>query len=388
MIVFIYAVTLFGWVDIELESVTAKFVSVSLYFLGGRIKLSVYKDDITKQRVDVIVNAANRELQHDGGVAADILAKGGRTISEESQAIIRTRGFLKDGEAVVTNSGKLPCKAVVHVVGPMYKDVGAKKSKKILRRACLNIFAETEKLNLTSMALPAIGTGIHGMPKDGCAEVMFNAVEEYASQGDVRNKKITDIRFVNIGGPLVQAFSKEFKNRYGGDNPERCSREKETGGGNSGRSSSTAGAEVGGRSIVWSSRGSGQSRDNPYSTLNPKDEGIDDYDQRSFSTSAANSHLPQMNPSDHLLNSYSKVVKGNIRGHDMRLLKDQQPQGNEEKEGGDCVNDEKQEKGKGYKSYDLMQGVLEISFGGFAIFGIGFHIKKLHFFNFCVFCAN
>ena len=307
--------------------------------------MSIYKDDITKQRVDVIVNAANRELQHDEGVAAAILAKGGRTINEESQAIIKTRGFLKDGEAVVTNSGKLPCKAVVHAVGPRWNDVDVKKSKKILRRACLNIFAETEKLNLTSMALPAICTCIHGMPKDVCAEVMFNAVEEYARQGDVRNKKITDIRFVNIGDPLVQAFSKEFKNRYGGDNPERCSREKETGGGNSGRSSSTAGAE-GGRSIVWSSRGSGQSRDNPYSTLNPKDEGIDDYDQRSFSTSAANSHLPQMNPSDDLLNSYSKVVKGNIRGHDMRLLKDQQPQGHEEKEGGDCVNDEKQENGK------------------------------------------
>ena len=344
MIVFIYAVTLFGWVDIVLEFVTAKFVSVSLYFLGGRIKLSVYKDDITKQRVDVIVNAANRELQHDGGVAAAILAKGGRTINEESQAIIRTRGFLKDGEAVVTNSGKLPCRAVVHAVGARYNDVGAKKSKKILRQACLNSFAETEKLNLTSIALPAIGTGIHGMPKDVCAEVMFNAVDEYSRQGEVKKKKITDIRFININDPSVQAFSKEFKKRYG-DEPESCSREKETGGGTSGRSSSTAGAE-GGRSIVWSSRGRGQSRDNRYSTQNPNDAGIDDYDQRSFSTPAANSHHPQMNPSDHLSNSYSKVVKGNTRGHDVRLLKDQQPQGHEEKKGGDCVSDEKQENGK------------------------------------------
>ena len=306
--------------------------------------MSVYKDDITKQRVDVIVNAANRELQHDEGVAADILAKGGRTINEESQAIIRTRGFLKDGEAVVTNSGKLPCKAVVHAVGPRRNDVGAKKSKKILRQACLNIFAETEKLNLTSMALPAIGTGIHRMPKDVCAEVMFDALDEFVWQGDAKKKNITDIRFVNIGDPLVQAFSKEFKKRYG-DDPESYSREKETGGGNSGRSSSTAGAE-GGRSIVWSSRGRCQRRDNRYSTRNPNDAGIDDYDQRSFSTSAANSHHPQMNPSDHLSNSYSRVVKGNTRGHDMRLLKDQQPQGHEEKKGGDCVNDEKQENGK------------------------------------------
>ena len=343
--------------------------------------MSIYKDDITKQRVDVIVNAANRELQHDEGVAAAILAKGGRTINEESQAIIRTRGFLKDGEAVVTNSGKLPCKAVVHVVGPMYKDVGAKKSKKILRRACLNIFAETEKRDLTSMALPAIGTGIHRMPKDVCAEVMFDALDEFVRQGDAKKKKITDIRFVNKDDPLVQAFSKEFKKRYG-DDPESYSREKETGGGTAGRSSSTAGA-VGGRSIVSSSRfnrGRGQSRaDNHHTTLNPNDASIGHYDQRSFSTSAVISHDP----------SYSKVVKGNIGGHEMMLPQDKQRQEHEEKKRGHGVSDEKQEKGKGYKSYDLMQGVLEISVVRIFHFWDRFsHQKATYFFGFCVFCSN
>ena len=300
--------------------------------------MSVYKDDITKQRVDVIVNAANRELQHDEGVAAAILAKGGRTINEESQAIIRTRGFLKDGEAVVTNSGKLPCKAVLHAVGPRWNDVDTKKSKKILRRACLNIFAETEKRDLTSMALPAIGTGIHRMPKGVCAEVMFDALDEFVRQGDAKKKKITDIRFVNRDDPLVQAFSKEFKKRYD-DDPESYSREKETGGGTSGRSSSTAGA-VGGRSTVSFSRlnrGRGQSRaDNHHTSLNPNDASIGHYDQRSVSTLAVISHDP----------SYSKVVKGNIRGHEMMLPQDQQRQGHEEKKRGHGVHDEKQEKGK------------------------------------------
>lgn len=353
--------------------------------------MSIYKDDITKQRVDVIVNAANRELQHDEGVAAAILAKGGRTINEESQAIIKTRGFLKDGEAVVTNSGKLPCKAVVHAVGPRWNDVDVKKSKKILRRACLNIFAETEKLNLTSMALPAIGTGIHRMPKDVCAEVMFDALEEFVRQGDAKKKNITDIRFVNIGDPLVQAFSKEFKKRYG-DDPESYSREKETGGGTSDRSSSTAGA-VGGRSTVSSSRlnrGRGQSRaDNHHTTLNPNDASIGRYDQRSVSTSAVSSHDPLTNHSDHFSNSYSKVVKGNTRGHEMMLPQDQQRQGHEEKKRGHGVNDEKQEKGKGYKSYDLMQGVLGISVVRISHFWDRFsHQKATYFFGFCVFCSN
>lgn len=294
--------------------------------------MSVYKDDITKQRVDVIVNAANRELQHDGGVAAAILAKGGRTIKEESQAIIRNRGFLKDGEAVVTNSGKLPCKAVIHAVGPRCNDVGTKKSKKILRQACLNSFIETEKLNMTCIALPAIGSGTNGMPKDVCAEVMVNAVDEYARQGDAKKKKIIDIRFVNIDDSSVQAFSKELKKRCG-VYPERYSLEKETGGDTSGRSRSpsSAGAE-GGRSAVppsRSSRGRGQSRDNRHTTSR-NDTGIGHHGHSSSGSSAANSHHPLMNPSDRLAttNSYSNAVKGNTSSHGTKLLQDHQPQGN------------------------------------------------------------
>ena len=184
-------------------------------FLSGKVKVSVYKGDITKEQVDVIVNDANRELDHAGGVAEAILDKGGRSIQKESWAIIKQRRKkLDDGEAVSTKSGNLPCKAVVHAVGPKWYDVGPVKSKKILRRACLNSFYEAQKLNMTSIALPAIGSGIYGMPKDFCAEIMFDAVEEFARQGDPAKKTITDVRFVNIDEPSVEAFGEEFMNRY------------------------------------------------------------------------------------------------------------------------------------------------------------------------------
>ena len=319
--------------------------------------MSVYKDDITEQRVDVVVNAANRELQHDGGVAAAILAKGGRTIKEGSQKIIRNRGFLKDGEAVVTNSGKLPCKVVVHAVGPRCNDVGVKKSKKILRQACLNSFIETEKQNMTSIALPAIGSGTNGLPKDVCAEVMFNAVDEYVRQGDAKKKKIIDIRFVNIDDSSVQAFSKELKKRCG-VHLERYSLEKETRGDTSGRSPSSAGAE-GGRSAVpnsRSNRGKGQSGDNRHAT-NRNATGIGHHGQGSFGSSSANSLHPLMNPSDHVAttNSYSSAVKGNTRSHDLKLLQDHQPQGNRRTGGfsirlkeSDGVHADKNEKGNLY----------------------------------------
>ena len=178
--------------------------------------MSVYKGDITNEQVDVIVNAANRDLQHVGGVAKAILDKGGYAIEKESWEITRQRGQLKDGEVVVTTPGKLHCRAVVHAVGPIWNDVGPKKSKKILRCACLNSFHETENLNMTSIALPAIGSGIYGMPKDVCAKVMFDAADEFVRQSHGK-KTVTDIRFVNIDDPSVQALKKEFLSRYGGN---------------------------------------------------------------------------------------------------------------------------------------------------------------------------
>ena len=171
--------------------------------------MSVYKGD-----VDVIVNAANRELDHIGGVAKAILDKGGKSIQQESWAIIRQRGKkLDDGEAVSTNSGKLPCKSVVHAVGPKWHDMGPKKSKKILRRACLSSFSEAQKLNMTFIALPAIGSGIYGVPKDLCAEIMLDTVEEFPRQGDSAKKTITDVRFVNTDEPSVETFGEEFMKR-------------------------------------------------------------------------------------------------------------------------------------------------------------------------------
>ena len=97
-------------------------------FLLGRVKLSVYKGDISNETVDVIVNASDRYLSLDGGEGRAIAKQVGKSIESESREISRKRGNLKDGEAVATESGNLPCKVVVHVVG----------MRKILRHACLN----------------------------------------------------------------------------------------------------------------------------------------------------------------------------------------------------------------------------------------------------------
>lgn len=181
----------------------------------GRVRVSVFRGDLTTEKVDAIVNASNTLLQHDGGLAKAILDKGGKIISQESNKIIKKRKSLKEGQAVSTKSGNLPCNLVVHAVGPEYRRIGMSQSKEVLRRACFNSLRIAQEEKLTSIALPAIGSGIYGMPKDACAEVMFDAVDEFIRQGDPKKKTITDIRFVNIDDASFQAFRKEFISRYG-----------------------------------------------------------------------------------------------------------------------------------------------------------------------------
>ena len=177
--------------------------------------MSVYKGDLTCERVDVIVNPANNRLRHEGGMAKALLDRAGAIIEIESNKIIAKRNLLKDGEAVMTNSGFLPCKKVIHAVGPDFRDVGLPQSRIVLRRACLNSFIIAQQWKMTSIALPAIGSGSCGMPKAECAKVMFDVFEEFVKQGNPRKKTITDIRFVNIDDPTVQAFRTEFISRYG-----------------------------------------------------------------------------------------------------------------------------------------------------------------------------
>ncbi|XP_068724848.1 E3 ubiquitin-protein ligase TRIM71-like isoform X2 [Montipora capricornis] len=187
-----------------------------LVIYRGRVKLSVYKGDITKEPVDVIVKASDRFLSLAGGVGKAIVSKGGKRIEDDSREIRRKRGSLKDGDAVATESGNLPCKVVVHVVH-------AEKKRKILRRACINSLLEAQKLSMTSIALPVIGPGNCEMPKDICAKVMCDAVDEFIRRENAQTKTITDIRFVDTDEPSVLAFRKELKRRFGDDSMTHAS---------------------------------------------------------------------------------------------------------------------------------------------------------------------
>ena len=128
--------------------------------------IEIKRADITREPTDAIVNAANSRLQHGGGVAGAIVRRGGQSIQTESDAI----GGCAVGGAVVTGAGRLPCRYVIHTVGPRQGE-GDEKAK--LCAATRNSLLRARELGIASVAFPAVSTGIFGYPVPDCARAML-----------------------------------------------------------------------------------------------------------------------------------------------------------------------------------------------------------------------
>ena len=185
--------------------------------LFNGVRLCVYQEDITITRVDVIVNAANSWLNHDGGVAKSIQDKGGRQIYDESRAIMFSRSGrpIAVGDAVITRAGQLHCSAVIHTVGPIWGQQNNDRSILLLHTAVIKSLRLAASQGMRSIAFPAISSGSFGMPKELSARAMFDAVVEYSRSVEARQFLLCDIRFVNIDLPTVDVFKKEFVKRFG-----------------------------------------------------------------------------------------------------------------------------------------------------------------------------
>jgi O-acetyl-ADP-ribose deacetylase (regulator of RNase III) len=170
-------------------------------FLGGRVVVVV--GDITRENVDAIVNAANSTLLGGGGVDGAIHRAGGQAILDDCREIRRTHypNGLPTGEAVITTAGDLPARHVIHTVGPVYARHGGRESE--LLAACYqNSLALAVRHSLTSIAFPAISTGVFGYPPSEAAAVSSAAIMEFL-EGD---KTLTEVRLVFFQRRDADAF--------------------------------------------------------------------------------------------------------------------------------------------------------------------------------------
>ncbi|AZJ33685.1 O-acetyl-ADP-ribose deacetylase (regulator of RNase III), contains Macro domain [Tenacibaculum mesophilum] len=138
--------------------------------------IKIIKGDITKVRVDIIVNAANSSLLGGSGVDGAIHRAGGSSILEECQQIRNKQGKCKTGEAVITTAGNLPAKKVIHTVGPVYQE-GKNNEKELLANCYKNSLLLAKENNLHSIAFPCISTGIYRFPKQVAAEVALSTIK-------------------------------------------------------------------------------------------------------------------------------------------------------------------------------------------------------------------
>ena len=175
--------------DLPHNNVTTE-CSVSI----NRIKVSISVGDITEFKADVIVNAANEDLKHVGGVARAIAQKGGQVIQDDSTQQVKRCGKVDTGNVwLTTKTGNLPCKALIHAVGPRWSG-GNKKEVEValLYKACRNSLEQSTAYR--SIVFPAISSGVYGFPIDLCADTMIRAALDFSSDNpDSQLKNVTFI---------------------------------------------------------------------------------------------------------------------------------------------------------------------------------------------------
>ena len=165
----------------------------------------IVQGDITLENVDAIVNAANAHLEHGGGVAWAISRAGGPKIQIESAEWVQRYGPVSHAEPAYTSAGKLPCRYVIHAVGPVWGD-GDEDAK--LKAAIRGAFWRAEMLNLTSIALPALSTGIYNFPKERAAKIIIGGIEAYFAETPASTIKL--VRLVLFDQHTVNAFFAEW----------------------------------------------------------------------------------------------------------------------------------------------------------------------------------
>jgi len=160
----------------------------------GNTRLILVRGDITRQVVDVIVNAANSSLMGGGGVDGALHLAGGPAILEECKQIRTLQGQCAPGEAVITGGGRLQARYVIHTVGPRWRG-GTTNEAQILANAYRNSLALAVQYEATTIAFPSISTGAYGYPLEEAAKIALTTVKQFCETDNSFNS-LQEIRFV------------------------------------------------------------------------------------------------------------------------------------------------------------------------------------------------
>ena len=168
-------------------------------FLYDGKTIKIVQGDITKTKVDAIVNAANEGLRGGGGVDGAIHRAGGPVIMEETRKI----GRCPTGQAVITGAGNLPAKYVIHTVGPVWRG-GGEGEAELLESAYASSLKLAREHGVTSIAFPSISTGIYGFPIEKAAPIAIGAVLDHLKA----HTTLQEIQFVLFSKPDYEVYQR------------------------------------------------------------------------------------------------------------------------------------------------------------------------------------
>lgn len=169
-------------------------------------EVCIVKGDITKENTYAIVNPANEFLAHGGGVARAISEAGGTCIQKDSDEYIEIHGTLNVGSSCILPGGNLIAKYVIHTVGPVW---GSGDEDTKLESAIVGALGLCEENNIASVSIPAISSGIFGFPKDRCAKIFRETLENYFEEKS--DSKIILVKLCNIDKYTYDIFLAEFE---------------------------------------------------------------------------------------------------------------------------------------------------------------------------------
>ena len=164
--------------------------------------LEIVRNDITKMRVDAVVNAANSGLQRGGGVCGAIFAAAGAGELERECAKI---GGCATGSAVITGGGKLPAKFIIHTVGPVWQGGGFREDE-LLARCYKSCFSLAERHGIRSIAFPAISAGAYGFPMERACRIALSEIKAFLDEGG--EKKGVEVIAVCYSPAAYQCYQK------------------------------------------------------------------------------------------------------------------------------------------------------------------------------------
>lgn len=158
--------------------------------------------DLTAQRVDAVVNAANERLAHGGGVAAALAKAGGPEVQAASDEWVARHGEVGRGQAAVTTAGRMPAAQLVHVVGPRYR--AGQDNERLLREAVSTALDTARDAGAASVAMPMLSAGVFGYPPDEAGRVIADEAAAWLGRSP---GSLAEVRLVGLDDAAAGCFA-------------------------------------------------------------------------------------------------------------------------------------------------------------------------------------